>query len=264
MRRASLVPYCFLIPALVLIGIFIVYPLVYTIYASLFYWKGRTMGDFIGLGNYLNVLGRRRILDLSRSLFEGPPLGALTHNALWVVIHVPLCTILGLLLALLLRDVKGASIIKTIIFLAMVIPLVVGGIILRFIYDVDAGVVNAILGATGLVKPKTWTVLPDTALFSLIFGSVWLWTGFSMTIYAAGLEAIPKELYEAAKIDGASGAKIFWHITIPLLKPATITVVVMSVLWVLKVFDIIYVVTMGGPGGASTVLALEMYIEAFY
>jgi len=242
----------FLLPSLIMIGIFIIYPLIYTFCMSLFYWKGRTIVSFVGISNYLDVFGRNNIQE------------ALVHNFLWIMIHVPLCTILGLFLALLLRNIRGSSIIKTVIFLAMVIPPVIGGILIRFIFDVDVGVVNAVLGAIGLVKPRTWTNLPDTALFSLIFGSVWLWTGFSMTIYAAGLEAIPKEFYEAAKIDGASDTKIIWHITLPLLKPATITVVVMNILYALKIFDIVYVATMGGPGSASTVLALEMYIEAFY
>lgn len=242
----------FLLPSLIMIGIFIIYPLIYTFYMSLFYWKGRTIVSFTGVGNYLDIFGRSNIQE------------ALIHNFLWIIIQVPLCTIIGFFLALLLRNIRGASIIKAIIFLAMVIPPVVGGIVIRFIFDKDVGVVNGILEAIGLVKPRTWINLPDTALLSLIFGSIWLWTGFSMTIYAAGLEAIPKEFYEAAKIDGASSAKVIWYITLPLLKPTTITVIVMNILYALKIFDIVYVATMGGPGSASTVLALEMYIEAFY
>ncbi|PNV80289.1 MAG: ABC transporter permease, partial [Dictyoglomus turgidum] len=103
----------------------------------------------------------------------------------------------------------------------------------------------------------------ETSLLSLIFGSIWLWAGFSMIIYSAGLETIPEEIYEAAKIDGASSKDIFFKITLPLLKPMTIVVITMTLLWELKIFDIVYVATMGGPGGASNVLALQMYFYAF-
>jgi len=92
---------------------------------------------------------------------------------------------------------------------------------------------------------------------------VWLWTGFSVVLYSAGLETIPKDYYEAAQLDGASAWKVFTNITVPLLKPITVVVTTMTLLWELKVFDIVYVATMGGPGGASNVLALQMYTYAF-
>ncbi len=169
------------------------------------------------------------------------------------------------MLAYLFKGIKGGSIAKSMIFLGMVTPMIVGGILLRFIYDKNAGVVNEALRLIGLGDiVRTWTAYPDTALFSLILGSVWIWTGFSMVVYSAGLETIPREIIEAAKVDGASGFTIFKDIVVPLLKPATIVVVTMSILWVLKVFDIVYVATFGGPGGASTVLALEMYLDAFF
>ncbi len=113
------------------------------------------------------------------------------------------------------------------------------------------------------IPARSWTAYPDTALLALIFGSVWLWVGFSTVLYSAGLETIPKDLYEAAQLDGASALKIFTKITIPMLRPITIVVVTMTLLWELKVFDIVYVATMGGPGGASNVLALQMYLYAF-
>jgi len=192
------------------------------------------------------------------------PMGAIVHNAIWILIHLPLSTLLGLVLAVLLQNVKGSSIIKSIIFLGMVTPLIVGGIIIRFTFDREVGVVNMFLKAIGLGHlVRTWTMYPDTALFSLILGSVWLWTGFSLILYSAGLAMIPKEYYEAAKIDGASSMQIFFRITLPLLKPVTTTVVTMTLLWELKIFDIVYVATYGGPGGASNVLALLMYFLAF-
>ncbi len=255
----------FLLPSLFLLMLFVIGPMVFTFYMSLLRWEGGAIKGFYGLNNYFEVFSRREIVNY-RGISRGKlPLGALLHNAIWLIIHVPLSTILGLVLAVLLRDVKGATVIKSIIFLGMVTPMVVGGVLLRFIYDKGAGVFNEFLRIVGLgYMARTWTAYPDTALFSLILGSVWIWTGFSMIVYSAGLETIPKELLEAAKVDGASGFMVFKDIIVPLLKPATIVVVTMSVLWVLKIFDIVYVATLGGPGGASTVLALEMYMDAFF
>jgi multiple sugar transport system permease protein len=243
--------------------VFVFYPVVDTIYMS-FLEKGT--GKFVGFENYADVVGRNEFLNVKRleNFLGGPSYGALIHNILWVVIHLPLCVFFGLLLAVLLRDVKGGTIIKSIVFLGMVIPMIIGGVLLRFILDKDAGILNGVLNAIGLgAFTRDWTFYPDTALITAILGSAWIWVGFSMIVYSAGLEGIPVELYEAAKIDGASWWKTFWRITVPMLKPATIVVVTMTLLWELKIFDIVYAVTQGGPGDASKVLAYIMYIDAF-
>lgn len=256
-RRAKLSHFSiFVLPALVLIGVFVLYPCLRTISMSFF------SGGKFTLKNYIDVLKSRDIINpdgLSRREF---PLGALPDNLIWILIHLPLTTLLGLILAVYLKNVKGGSILKAIIFLGMVMPMITGGVMIRFLFDKNIGVINAFLKLMGFA-PKTWTAYPETALFSLIFGSVWLWTGFSMILYGAGLETIPKDLYEAAQIDGATRIRMFFSITIPLLKPITIVVVTMTLLWELKIFDIVYVATMGGPGGSSNVLALQMYTYAF-
>jgi multiple sugar transport system permease protein len=226
--------------------------------------KGR--GEFVGLDNYVDVVSRKEFLNTERlaDFFGGPSYGALIHNLLWIVIHLPLCVFFGLLLAVLLRDVKGRAVTKSIIFLGIVIPMIVGGVVLRFILDRDAGILNGVLRVIGFgASVRDWTAYPDTSLITVILGSVWIWTGFSMIVYSAGLQGIPIELYEAAKIDGASRWKTFWRITVPMLKPATIVVVTMTLLWELKVFDIVFAATQGGPGDASKVLAYMMYIDAF-
>ena len=222
-------------------------------------------GEFVGFSNYFDVLGRREVVNWERiSQGRSFPLGALVHNIIWMLIHLPLSLFSGLLLAVILRDVKGASIVKSTIFLGMVTPLIVGGLILRFTFEKEVGVVNALFNLLGFEQlTRTWTAYPDTALFALIFGSVWLWTGFSMILYSAGLATIPKDYYEAAKLDGATPFRTFYRITLPLLKPITLTIVTMTILWELKIFDIVYVATGGGPGGASNVLALLMYTLAF-
>jgi multiple sugar transport system permease protein len=244
--------------------VFMFYPIVATVYTS--FLSDRT-GNFVGLENYDFVMfqGVYPLINTPNLLQGMFPMGALIHNFIWIAIHLPLVVLSGLFLAVLLRDVKGGTIIKSIVFLGVVIPLVVGGVLFRFIYDNDAGVANAFLRLIGLGGfTRTWTAFADTALLSIILGSIWIWTGFGMIVYSAGLQGIPVELYEAAAIDGASRWKTFWRITVPMLRSTTIVVVTMTVLWELKIFDIVYVVTRGGPGGASDVLAYEMYNTAFF
>ncbi|HCZ06738.1 MAG TPA: ABC transporter permease [Thermotogae bacterium] len=245
-----------MLPAVLLLAFFVIYPSVRTIYISFFDEEGHPT-----LKNYAEVLTSRDTFNPS-GFKRGFPLGTLLHNLIWIGIHLPASVILGLLLATLLQNMPGSSFVKSIIFLGMVMPMIVGGVMIRFMFDKNVGVVNLFLQTFG-IEPRTWTAYPESALFSLIFGSIWLWTGFSMVLYSAGLETIPKEYYEAAQIDGAGRFRQFIAITVPLLKPITTVVVTMTLLWELKVFDIVYVATMGGPGGASNVLALQMYTYAF-
>jgi multiple sugar transport system permease protein len=255
--RASRSRILFFVPALLLLAVFVVYPVASTVWISFF----TPEGDFAGLSNYASVLAEPDMIDL-RGFSRGFPFGAILHNLLWIAIHLPLTVFLGMGLAVILREVKGGAVIKSIVFLGMVTPMVVGGVILRFLFDGNVGVVPAFLSLFGLAR-RTLTAYPDTALLALILGSLWLWTPFSMVLYSAGLETIPDYVYEAAVIDGASPWRIFFAVTVPLLKPVTGVVATMSFLWVLKIFDIAYVATMGGPGGASNVLALQMYMYAF-
>jgi len=249
----------FFSPAIILILFFVVYPIFQTFYISFL----SSSGEFVGLSNYSEILSRKSILDVE-GFPKWPPLGAVIHNAIWILIHLPLSMFSGLALAIILRDVKGSSIVKSIIFLGMVTPLIVGGIILQYTFTERFGIVTAFFDMLGVEElSRTWTALPQSALFALIFGSVWLWTGFSMIIYSAGLATIPREYYEAAKIDGAGPFKMFRRITFPLLRPLNIVVITMTVLYDLKIFDIVFVATFGGPGNASTVLAFEMWLQAF-
>ena len=247
----------FFVPALALLAIFVVYPVVNTVWLSFF----TPEGEFALLKNYADVLSEPEMFD-PRGFERGFPYGALIHNVIWIVLHLPLTVMLGLIFAVILRDVKGGAVVKSIVFLGMVTPMVVGGIILRFLFDGNVGIVPSVLALFGFT-PRTLPAYPDTALFSLIAGSLWLWTPFSMVLYSAGLETIPDFVYEAAVIDGASPWRIFFNITVPLLRPVTGVVVTMTFLWVLKIFDIVFVATIGGPGGASNVLALQMYMYAF-
>lgn len=264
MKGPIIIPILFLIPAFLLLTLFVFYPIVSTVYMS-FLEKGT--GNFVGFQNYRHVLFGEvyPLVNIKNVVLGKFPMGSLIHNIIWIAIHLPLTVFFGLLLAVLLRDVKGGAMIKSIIFLGIVTPLVVGGVLMRFMLDVDAGIVNYLLRIMGLGSfARDWTAFPNTALISVILGSVWIWTGFCMIVYSAGIQGIPIELYEAAKIDGASRWKTFWRITVPMLRSTTLVVVTMTVLWELKVFDIVFVATQGGPGGASRVLAYDMYLEGFY
>lgn len=251
----------FLIPALVLIGVFIAFPIYATLILSFF----PAGGGEPTLDNYAEVLTHRDTLNLAN--FPGPPpWGTLVHNGIWIAIHLPLTMFTGLALAIILRGVKGASIIKSVVFVGMVTPMIVGGFMLRYLYTQDVGIVPSFFELIGVESLATnWMARPTTLLFGLIFGSVWMWMGFSLIIYSAGLTTIPREYFEAAKIDGASSWRTFTRITFPLLKPMTLVIVTMTVLWELKLFDIVIGATnpSGGVGGAADVLALQMFRYGF-
>ncbi len=253
----------FFIPALILILVFVVYPIIATILLSLNInpIPGTEIVEGApGLENYVKVMSDKRFLNPKGVEQASFPMGAIVHNVIWIAIHLPLTLVVGILFAVFLQYVKGGSIIRSFIFLGMVIPMIVGGLLIQFSFDKDLGVVNLLLKASGLgFLAKTWTIYPDTALFSLILGSVWLWSGFTVTMYSAGLSSLPREVIEAAIVDGADFKTILFKIIIPMLKPVTLTVVAMTILWDLKIFDIVYASTQGGPGGASNVLALLMY-----
>lgn len=252
----------FLAPAIVFLMIFVVYPVAATIYLS-FVSEDTGAATF---ENYETVLTHTDTLNLGRFPNRPPPWGTLVHNGIWIAIHLPLSMFTGLALALILRDFRGASIVKAMVFIGMVTPMIVGGVILKYLFEGNVGVIPAFFGAIGIESlNRNWITFPSTALFGLIFGSVWMWVGFSLIVFSAGLTTIPKEYWEAAKIDGASAFRTFVKVTFPLLRPMTLVVVTMTVLWELKIFDIVIAAagTGGGVGGAVDVLALQMYRYAF-
>lgn len=244
--------------------IFVIFPAAATILLS---FAEEDTGAFPTGENYAEVLTDTDTLNLDRFPTESPPWGTLIHNAVWIAIHLPLSLFTGLALALILREFKGASIVKAMVFIGMVTPMIVGGVILRYLFEGNVGITPAIFGAIGIESlDRNWMTFPPTALFGLIFGSVWMWVGFSLIVFSAGLTTIPKEYSEAAKIDGASPFRTFLKVTFPLLRPMTLVVVTMTVLWELKIFDIVIAATpgsSGGVGGSADVLALQMYRYAF-
>jgi len=254
------IAFSFVLPAVAIMAVFIVYPAVKTLLQS--FYDGE--GNWVGLRNFITVLSHYDTIDLSRFPSKGPPWGSLVNNTIWILIHLPVTVLLGIIFAVMLNNIKGGSFIKGVIFLGMVIPMIIGGVIIRFIFDENSGIVPLLMRTLGIEGlDHTWTAYPKTALISLILGSILLWTGFSLTMHAAGLSTIPKTIYEAADIDGAGHLRKFFYITIPMLKPVTSVVIAMTLLYEIKIFDIVYAATLGGPGGSSMVLSLQMYFYAF-
>jgi multiple sugar transport system permease protein len=257
--RKPLTRACFFIPAAFLLTFLVIIPVASTVTLSFF----DDSGAFAGLDNYGTILSSPETVDLRDTRI---PYGTLVNNLLWIAIHLPMSLFTGLFLALLLQKARGASVVKSFIFLGMVTPMIVGGIILRFLFDERSGVVPRFFGAIGVDGLAIqWTQFPSTLLFGLIFGSVWLWTGFSFIVYSAGITTIPKDYFEAAQIDGASAWRTFRRITWPLLRPMTIVVITMTVLWELKLFDVVFAATntQGGVSSAADVLAMQMFRYAF-
>jgi multiple sugar transport system permease protein len=247
----------FLLPAAILLIVLVVYPVIATLTLSFVDPEGR----FVGFQNYQRVIGSPETVNPG-CLQNASPCGTLINNLIWIAIHLPLTLFTGLFIAILLQNVRGGSLVKSLIFLGMVTPLIVIGVILRFILEAPIGLVPAFFEWLRY-KPLAvnWLVTPTTLLPGLILGTVWSWTGFSMIVYSAGLTTIPKDYFEAARVDGATEWQIFRKLTWPLLRPVTLVIVTMTLLWELKLFDIVIgaVGSQGGVGGAADVLALQMY-----
>lgn len=251
--RRWLRPWLWIIPAVAFLGVFLIYPVVNTIILSL---KNADSTKFVGLKNYLFVFTDRNMLI------------AMRNNLLWLVIFTFFTVTLGLVIAVLTDRVKYEKVAKAFVFMPMAISFVAAGVIWKFMYEfrpkgtAQIGTVNAIL--TGLIpgfKPQAWLFNPAINNFALIVVGIWMWTGFCMVVLSAGLKGIPTTILEAARIDGATEWKIFWRIIVPLLK-STITVIATTmVINVLKVFDIVYVMTNGNLG--TEVIANRMYKEMF-
>jgi len=248
----KITPWLYISPAAFLLFFFLVYPSINTIYISFFNYNSE---KFIGLENYFYCFTNEIMLTSFR------------NNALWIAVFVPLTVFLGLIIAILLDKVKYESIVKSLIFMPMAISFVGAGVIWKFVYAyrpvsaTQTGILNAIRSFFQL-EPLPWLIIrPWLNNFCLIMVGVWIWTGFCMVILSASYKGIPRELLEAARVDGANEFKIFWKIILPLMKPTLAVVATTMTINVLKVFDIVYVMTNGNFD--TEVIANRMYKEMF-
>ncbi len=256
MRTGRLQPWLFIGPALLLVAFFLVYPSMHTTVLSFFGrpYSARAEG-FVGLQNYEHFFTDKDMLTAFR------------NNALWVVILTTFTVSFGLIFAVLLDRVRYEKVIKSIIFIPMAISMVGASVIWKFVYAFrpagaeQVGLLNAIVTAFG-GKPIGWLIeRPWINNLCLIIVGIWIWTGFCMVILSAAYKSIPKELLEAARIDGASEWQVFWKVILPLLKPTVAVVTTTMVVFVLKIFDIVYVMTNGNF--STEVIANRMYKEMF-
>ncbi len=252
MHTKRLTPWLYLGPALAVLVFFLIYPSINTIYLSFF---DRNSDNFVGVSNYAYVFTSRTILTTLR------------NNALWVLVFTPLTVFLGLILAVMLDRVKYETAIKFIIFMPMAISFVGASVIWKFVYAykpafaLQIGLLNAFRDIFHF-PPVPWLIKrPWINNFCLIAVGVWVWTGFCMVILSASYKALPRQLLEAAHIDGANEWKVFWKIVLPLMMPTITLLITTQIITVLKVFDIIYVMTNGNFG--TEVIANRMYKEMF-
>jgi alpha-glucoside transport system permease protein len=250
----------FMAPAALLLLVFLVFPAVFTVGLSFDRGRGGEFSEFVGLRNYINLFTN----DPNFLRLGFPPSGALWNNVLWVIFYTFFCVFLGLLIAVMATRVRYEAIIKAIVFLPMAIAATAIGVIWSFVYfpNQNTGLLNAILGIFG-IGPVAFLGSPDTVNWALIAVGVWGSVGFATVILSAALKGISTEVLEAARVDGASERSIFFRIIIPMVSLPISVVAVTLVVNVIKLFDLIYVMTRGGPGTSSRVIAFSMYQEAF-
>jgi alpha-glucoside transport system permease protein len=255
----------FVLPALVVLTLFLIYPAYYTIRLA-FYEGGFDFGfaNYLGIDNFKQLLTNDHdFLDLTKF----PPGGALINNLRWVIVYISLSLIIGLGLAVLAVRVRYERAVKTAIFVPMAISATAVGVIWLFVYapDPDTGVLNAALrGFDSGFHPIAWLGRPDLVNYALIFAYIWASVGFVMVVLSAAIKGIPAEVMEAARVDGAGEWNIFRRIMLPMLSLPLSVVTIWLFINVIKVFDIIYVMTGGGPGTSSRVIAFTMYEETFH
>ena len=245
-RRQRLEIAFFVTPALALMAVFVVWPVIAAARMSLFSWKGfGPMDDFIGLKNYSLVLRDEVFTD------------AVAHNFTIVILSILIQLPLGLGIALLLnRRIRARGLLRTIVFVPYVVAEVIAGVVWFQLLQPESGVVDNLISAVGLTPPEQGFLgTPSLALPTLFVVLTWKYLGLAILLFLAGLQGIPEELYEAAQIDGASWWQVQRRIAIPLLGPTIRTWAFLSMIGSLQQFDMVWVMTGGGPANATTTMA---------
>jgi len=251
MTSDHVVGWAFASPAVLLIIVFGLIPIVWS--AVLSFQKSNLLSppEWVGLANY-------RALPKDPFFKE-----SLIHSAIYTMLFVPLSVAGGLLTAIALnRPLRGIRVYRTAVFVPVVVSTIATVIIFLWVFDPNFGIANWLLGKVGL-GPFAFFTSPDGALYSIVAMTVWGWIGFNVIVYLAALQGIPGELVEAAQIDGAGTWGIFRNVTIPLLGPVTLFLVVWSSINALQLFDEVYLATNGGPGTATYVPVFYLYKLAF-
>jgi len=250
-----LLPWAFLAPALLIYVVVVVYPMAYSGYLSFFKWDGvAPTKQFVGLQNYFTLLFNDKVFWT-----------ALLNNAIWLVAALLIPTSIGLGLALLLnKGFRGSSIYRSVFYFPAILSLAVVGLIWNWIYLPDIGLINQLLGGLGLQSLQhNWLSDPNLALYAVMVAAAWNAAGLPMLLFLAGLQTINPEILEAAQVDGAGPVRRFLSITFPLLRETTLIVLAITAINSLKVYDIIYAMTYGGPANSTQVLSTWMYFLTY-
>lgn len=254
-KKGKLTPCLFLSLPLILYGIFIIYPMLYSLYLSFFDWEGMSNAHhFTGLGNYMDIIKNDVIFR-----------AALSNNLRWCIGTVLLPVVLGLLFALLLnRKRPGAGFLRTAVFTPVVLSVTAVGMMWRWMYDPATGLIsNALKWISGGQLSFNWYADTSEIIYYLIIAGSWAYTGMCMVMFAAGIKSISASVLESAMLDGAGGWKLLFYIVLPQLRNTLNTVLVYSMAQAFKVFDLVYVMTGGGPGRKTNVLASLSYETVF-
>jgi ABC-type sugar transport system permease subunit len=251
-RRRRLAGYLYLLPMAALVGVFLLYPAGKTIWVSLTDATGTSAGSFVGLDNF------------SRLVSDPAFRTSVRNTVYWVIGALILQVGLGLLLAIVLSNMRAGDWLKRLFYLPATLSGAAVGVIWYYVFNPDNGLLTSFLEFVGLGSLTTrWLADPPINTFAMIFAAMWQGLGPAMILFLVGLQNLPREPIEAARVDGAQGLRLFWHITLPLLRPMTAVVVAITMINNFKVFDLIWVMTQGGPYRSSETLAVTMYRESF-
>ncbi len=254
MSIRALSPYFFILPAVAIMVAGLVYPVLQAFYLSLYDWKiGTKFEDapFVGIRHFIRMVSDENV-----------------HESVWVTLRFGFWTItiemfLGVALALLLeKPIRGASLFRTIFILPLMISPVVVGLIWRYLFDARIGWINYYLGKVG-IEPQVWLGNADLAFFAIVFTDIWQWTPFIFIIVIAGLQALPSEILEASKIDGANWWQHILFVKLPMIRSILLIALLLRLIDVFRALEVMYILTGGGPGRATELLSLHIYNRAF-
>lgn len=244
--------YLFLLPSFAGLLTFVLIPILMGFIISFTNYDGYKKLDFVGLNNYIHMFQDDYVLT------------SLKNNVIYTAVTVPATMIISLLLALALNmGMKGSTFFRTMIFFPTISSMVAVGIVWSLLFNPVQGPVNQLLMAVGIESPPRWLASTTWALWAIMIVAVWKQAGYYMVIFLSGLQAIPKQLYESAQIDGANSVVRFFKITLPMLSPTTFMVLILSIIGSFQVFDLVSIMTDGGPGRATNVLVYRIYQEGF-
>ena len=248
-QKRTLTPWLFMLPGIVMFAIYVIWPIGQSLRLSFYQWDGLSPPEFIGWENYLE-------------LWDDPVFWvALENNIKWLVLFM-LAVPFGLFAALFLNQtVTGIRLVKSLFFFPFVISQVIVGVVFTWFYNPNYGLLNEIIGFFG-GDPVAILGDEDLVTYGIIAAGLWPQTAYCMILYLTGLNSVSPDVVEAGKIDGARGWSMLWHVVLPQLRPATFIAVVVTVIGALRSFDLISIMTRGGPYNSSQVLAHYMYESA--